>query len=375
MKIKKYVANSMPEAMNQIRKELGPDAVILNSKEILQGGFLGLFKKRKIEVVAVHDPDPFQQVNQKSSNDKTPVLQKEREKPQAHVEQGDVLIELKQLKRLIQSQALNSKDAFPPDFNIVYQYLLKQEVSEDYAAEIMQSVVEDSKNMQEISIQDIVVKTKREIVKRLRSHTFSGIQDDKKIIHFVGPTGVGKTTTLAKVAGNSMLQDNKKIAFITMDTYRIAAIEQLKTYAEILQVPIKVAYSAQDYVQALDEFAAYDLILVDTAGRNFRDERYIEELKKNMSVEHNTEVYLVLSLTAKLTDLSAIKDKFATIPVKEFIFTKLDETRQYGGLLTLMLESGKGIGYMTNGQSVPDDVLQPTAEQIAELIMGDFFHE
>ncbi|MDY0408177.1 hypothetical protein [Paracerasibacillus soli] len=109
MKIKKYVANSMPEAMNQIRKELGPDAVILNSKEILQGGFLGLFKKRKIEVVAVHDPDPFQQVNQKSSNDKTPVLQKEREKPQAHVEQGDVLIELKQLKRLIQSQALIPK--------------------------------------------------------------------------------------------------------------------------------------------------------------------------------------------------------------------------------------------------------------------------
>ncbi len=124
--------------------------------------------------------------------------------------------------------------------------------------------------------------------KHLNDLQFDGIDYDRQIIQFVGPTGVGKTTTLAKIAAQSILQHEKKIAFITADTYRIAAIEQLKTYARILDVPLEVAYSIEDYKNALDKFQDYDIIFVDTAGRNFRDERYVHELKEVISFEKFT---------------------------------------------------------------------------------------
>src|SRR5699024_5525665 len=163
----------------------------------------------------------------------------------------------------------------------------------------------------------------------------------------VGPTGVGKTTTIAKVAAKLMLEDTKKIAFITTDTYRIAAIEQLKTYARILNIPVEVAYNVKDYQQALKKLEGYDLILVDTAGRNFRDAKYIRELQENTG---NSEVatYLVLSLTAKPKDLNDIYDQFYQIPLEAVIFTKLDETTQYGSMLNIAVTKEIGIAYVTD---------------------------
>src|SRR5690606_7134176 len=140
------------------------------------------------------------------------------------------------------------------------------------------------------------------------------------------PTGVGKTTTIAKVAAKLMLKKQKKVAFITTDTYRIAAIEQLKIYARILNIPVEVAYNVDDYKQAIQKLSNYDVILVDTAGRNFRNPVYIKQLKELMGNVDHIATYLVLSLTAKPKDLQDIFIQFEEIPLKEIIFTKLDET-------------------------------------------------
>src|SRR5699024_3955733 len=167
----------------------------------------------------------------------------------------------------------------------------------------------------------------------------------------------------------AMLVDQKKVAFITTDTYRIAAIEQLKTYARILDVPVEVAYTLEDYHEAIKQFSAYDLILVDTAGRNFRDDKYIQELQQ--SVDSNTQTYLVLSLTAKPNDIIDIDKQFQYLSINEVIFTKLDETLQYGSMINIALKSQVGIAYLTNGQDVPDDLIRPNANIVSHYIINE----
>ncbi|WP_188454372.1 flagellar biosynthesis protein FlhF [Virgibacillus oceani] len=368
MKVKKYVAPTMPEAMNQIRKELGANAVILNSKEVNQGGFLGFFKKRKIEVVAAIDPQPHAPKTSNTSYNTT------SEKPKALKgnASNDVLQEIKHLKKIIEQQSLQTRHHYQPDYKIVYQHLIDQEIESDLASELIENVIKQHEEKKiEPTLEQIFQDVKYQITDQLHFLSFEGIRYDKKIIHFVGPTGVGKTTTIAKIAAKSMLNENKKVAFITADTYRIAAIEQLKTYARILDVPIEVAYNLNDYKTAVEQFANYDLILVDTAGRNFREKKYVAELKRNIQFETDIETYLVLSLTAKPKDIQDIYDQFQHIPIKELIFTKIDETRQYGSMLNVMLTNKKGIAFLTNGQDVPDDLIQPSPELITSYIIGE----
>lgn len=372
MKVKKYVAPTMPEVMNQIRKELGPEAVILNSKQILSGGFLGLFKKKRIEIIAALDPDPLPSQSDKHSN-AIPTSSNAIDLSSKIDSNSEVLNEIKHLKKIIEVQSIKNKENLQPDYKIAFQYLLEQELDRKYAEEIINTVV---KYHQETRITPDIEQIMRDIGKEINNKmnglTFQGITYDKKIVQFVGPTGVGKTTTIAKVAANSLLNDHKRVAFITSDTYRIAAIEQLKTYARILDIPLEVVYTTDDYKNAINKFAGYDLILVDTAGRNFRDERYVQELKKGIDMQLNTDIYLVLSLTAKPKDLTEIYDQFYHIPIKEVIFTKIDETRQYGSIVNIALDKQVGVAYLTNGQDVPDDLLQVTPSVISDLVMGGY---
>jgi flagellar biosynthesis protein FlhF len=262
--------------------------------------------------------------------------------------------------------------SFPPDYQIVYQHLLDQKITENIAIEIISNILKQhGENETAPTLAQIFQFTKQEIKTRLQALSFNGMTYDQQIVHFVGPTGVGKTTTLAKVAASCMLKDDKKVAFITADTYRIAAIDQLKTYAQILDVPLEVAYNRQDYQASISKFADYDLILVDTEGRNFRNQQYIEELNKNIAFDDNMATYLVLSLTAKPKDLLAIYQQFRDIPVKKLIFTKMDETRQYGSMLNVMMENDMGIACLTNGQNVPDDLLNPSADMLINFIVGE----
>lgn len=368
MKMKKYVAATMPEAMHQIRKELGSDAVILNSKEVKNGSFFGLFKKRNIEVIAALDPQPTPQKNKQK-----PVLPDTRKEKELSKTDNNVLTEIKHLRKLIEVQNQQKQTSFNPQYSLVYQHLIDQEVMESIASKIVHTMMDQHADCEDEIGQSVIFQdTQKEISTRLLPLSFEGITYKKKVIHFVGPTGVGKTTTLAKVAAESMLKERKKVAFITADTYRIAAIEQIRTYAKILDVPLEVAYDIKGYKQAVEKFKDYDLILVDTAGRNFRDEKYVHELKENIDFNDEIETYLVLSLTAKPKDLQKISDQFKHVQIKAYIFTKVDETRQYGSMLNLTLSNQIGIAYMTNGQDVPDDIVKASPDKISEYIVGEY---
>lgn len=368
MRIKKFVANSMPEAMKQIKDQLGKDAIILNSKEIKPSGIFGLFKRKKIEVTAMLDEDirtPTEPRREKMTKPKVnPYIP-----PKGQADESRILDEIKHLQSILTKQPVQSELNFPPMLNNVYEYLVEQEVDTTIATSIVQSIVDESttENLDRETIERLL---ENEIKQRFSQVSFDNILPPSKVIQFVGPTGVGKTTTIAKVAANSMLNNNHSVAFITADTYRIAAIEQLKTYATILDVPLEVVYSKADYDQALQKFASYDRIFVDTAGRNYREDRYIQELNQFIATPlYPTQTFLVLSLTAKTSDIKGIYDQFKKLNIEQVIFTKLDETNSYGSLLNLAENEKVGIAYLTNGQNVPDDLLQPDAAMMTEMIL------
>src|SRR5690625_3544633 len=324
MKVKKYIAPTMPEVMSKIRKELGPDAVILNSKEIKRGGFLGLFKKRNIEVVAALDPEP---IIPKSTTE-TQIPSKNPLKTEENNIHTEVLQEIKHLKSMIEHQAFRTTSNYLPDYQFEYQHLIDQGVDVQLAQEIMDTVLKQYEENGEMKVSQMVMHAiQSEIENRLNDISFQGITYEEQIIHLVGPTGVGKTTTIAKIAANCMLNDHKKVAFITTDTTRIAQNDKLKTKANMRNIPIEVAYTAKDYQMALKKFASYDVILVDTAGRNFRDDKYIQELKKMIDFNVNTESYLVLSLTDKSQDIIDIKQQIQQLVINKMIYTITDTTQ------------------------------------------------
>lgn len=367
MKIKKYIAPTMPELMKKVRKELGADAVILNSKVIYTGGFLGLFKKRNMEVVAALDPQPIKPKIEEQSKPFIPLstnTTKENDKQQV------LLDEVRAMRKWMEKTTSNEADVFPPTYQAVVDLLLEQEVNLDIAHEIVADSIENN-STEDTTYQTAKKQAGEAINKRLGRYDFGGVTYHKKFVHLVGPTGVGKTTTIAKIAANCMLVDGKKVALITTDTYRIAAIEQLKTYSKILDIPLEIAYTIEDYRNAREKFKSYDIVLVDTAGRNFRDTKYIAELGKVVDLEHDIDTYLVLSLTTKSTDLDVIYNQFENIPIKKLIFTKKDETATYGAILNLALKYQIGVAYLTDGQDVPDNIEAATSKKMSDLIVGD----
>ncbi|RKJ07476.1 flagellar biosynthesis protein FlhF, partial [Butyricicoccus sp. 1XD8-22] len=178
----------------------------------------------------------------------------------------------------------------------------------------------------------------------------------KKYINVFGPTGVGKTTTIAKMAARSVLEKKKRIGFITTDTYRIAAIEQLKIYANLLQAPIEIVYNAQDYERAVQKMENVDLVFIDTAGRNYKEGKYVSDIKELIDFRDMSESFLVLSLTSKEKDMEIIIEQFNDVPIEKFIFTKIDETNSIGTIFNLMIKYNKGLAYYTDGQEVPEDI-------------------
>lgn len=368
MKVKKYIAPSMPEAMKKVRQDLGTNAVILQTKEVKRGGFLGLFAKKRIEVVAGLDPNPI-----RSDESKKETVLGEVEKtisPSVQRDNEVILSELQQLKQMIHLQSSGKLDSELPEYQLAFRHLVDQEVDEAVAIEIINTIIKSNGKEEQITYEAVMEAVGEYIEKRIRSFDLSRLTE-KKVIQFIGPTGVGKTTTIAKIAATLMLNNLKKVAFITTDTYRIAAVDQLKTYARILNVPLEVAYSLEEYREAIAKLKDYDVILVDTAGRNFREEKFVDQLEKNSEADTELDTYLVLSLTAKPKDIMDTFDQFHAIPIQAIIFTKIDETTQFGSLINLPLTKGVDIAFLTNGQDVPDDLLIANPKKISQLITGD----
>ncbi len=192
----------------------------------------------------------------------------------------------------------------------------------------------------------------------------------RRVIALVGPTGVGKTTTVAKLAANFKLTHGLRVGLITVDTYRIAAVEQLKTYAEIIDLPLTVVNDPAEMPRALDELGAVDLVFIDTAGRSPRDEIKIRELAEFLLQARPDEVHLVLSAVAGQRGLRSAVERFAPVQVDRLILTKLDEAESLGGLLAVLGLSSRPLSYVTTGQTVPDDIEPADRKRLASLILG-----
>jgi len=392
LKVKKFIAGSMPEAMKNVRKELGNNAVILNSRVVFSGGFLGLFRKKNIEVIAAVDqsnparePKPVSKEKRKPLDQLPDTLNEDVSQAEppgnpgvekdVKANQSDhILREIANIKELIQNQSIETAQAnplYPEPVQRIEALMTEQEFSSSLKKKMTRTLMQRwFQQGPKTTTEEMAGLFTGELVKFLSAKPFGGISFTKKYVTVIGPTGVGKTTTLAKLAANCLLDHQKKVAFITTDTYRIAAIEQLKTYAQILNVPLEVCYNSEEFQTAKEKFSSYDIVLIDTAGRNFRNKLYVEELKKMMDFNVESEVFLVLSLTAKQKDMEAVVQSFSDIPIGRFIFTKADEASCYGSMINLIDRFGIGVAYITNGQNVPDDVAAGTPETIAKLVAG-----
>lgn len=208
----------------------------------------------------------------------------------------------------------------------------------------------------------------------VRRLVYLGCDTTPKVHVFVGPPGVGKTTTIAKIASNEILQYQRKVGLITVDTYRIGAIEQLKTYASILNVPIKVVHNAEELKQALMELEDCDRIIVDSMGRTHRDYDNLKELKELLSVLDRYTCYLVLSMSTKYRELTRIMTEFQFLNYNHLILTKLDECERNENILNIFYQFQYPVAYLCTGQEVPTDIEIPTFKRILELIWGEI-HE
>ncbi|MBB5323656.1 flagellar biosynthesis protein FlhF [Anoxybacillus tepidamans] len=375
MKVKKFVAPSMPEAMKMIRAELGNDAVILNSKVVHKGGFFGLFTKKNIEVIAAVDSKPVRSTTNENKGkfvNPTPVQRPSSEqKPASDAALLNELNELKTMLKQLSTNVVTNFASYPRPLNELNELLIEQELSNTLRQEIMAEAVERWYLHRGTATKKQVMSWVKEILlKKIEGLSFGGLSFQKKYVNVVGPTGVGKTTTLAKMAADCALKHRKKVAFITTDTYRIAAIDQLKTYAKILDVPLEVCYNMEDFREAKKKFSTYDVVFIDTAGRNFRNPQYVKDLREIIDFNEEMETFLVLALTAKWVDMKTIYEQFSFIHIDRFIFTKLDETSQYGAMFNLMTDYQAGVAYLTNGQSVPDDIIEASPEKIVNTLLG-----
>lgn len=367
MNMKKYTADTMVEAMQKVRADFGDHAIILSSNVVESKGFLGLFKKKSVEVVAGYDTpkQPTTRLNTSESlrADETSETTKQLKN------------EMAEMKKLLESMKYAPPvelSQFPDELQTMLRYLKKQGIADKVITEIGNSMFTYMKETKQDLTMDMQLEHVKTFFKeQIEAFPFGGISFEKKYINVLGPTGVGKTTTIAKIAARTLLEKKKKVGFITTDTYRIAAIEQLRTYANLLQAPVEVVYSPSDFKAAIDKFAHLDYVFIDTAGRNYKESKFVEDLKEIVDFTLDMETFLVLSMTSKEEDMRVIIEQFKAFQIEKFIFTKMDETNSIGSLFNLMNEYHSGVAYYTNGQEVPEDLEEATVGNVIDLLLED----
>jgi flagellar biosynthesis protein FlhF len=254
---------------------------------------------------------------------------------------------------------------------LIYNQLIANEVDEKFANQIVGEIEPTLKKDAPIDV--ILASFYQKIILKLgQTKTLEFCEGKTKFIFFIGPTGVGKTTTIAKLASSIKVGKKAKVAMITSDTYRIAAVEQLRTYANILDIPIRVIYSETEMEEAKQEFGSYDVVLVDTAGRSHKSREQRDSIEKliHSVPEEERETYLVLSATTKYKDLVKITETYSDITDYRLIFTKLDETSSIGNIFNIKMLTNASLSYATFGQNVPNDIDKVDAQNIARQLLG-----
>lgn len=378
MKIKKYVGADFQEAIQKAKKEMGQDAIILHTRHIKKGGFLGFFARAQVEITVAMDESL--QVDRdrrrgmsaaaapenKSSTGNTPTA-KTSELVQEMLQMKEIMSDIK--SKMNEVGSIRGISDRVQDF---YHRLVENNVDGQIALKIASSVesrLPGNKSTDPAWVEEVCTRTLQEYIMDIQKPS---VLPEKKgvIVVLVGPTGVGKTTTIAKLAANMAFLENKQVAMITLDTYRIAAAEQLRTYAEIIGVPLKVVFTTADLEESILQFKDKDVIFIDTAGRSPFNAEHMEELRQFINIAQPDETVLVLSVTTSTRELIDIYEKFGSMNIDRLIFTKLDETRHYGQILNTIDEIRLPIAYFTNGQNVPDDIETPDPIRFAQMLMG-----
>ena len=255
---------------------------------------------------------------------------------------------------------------------LLYNKMMDNEINEKYAKDIIEEIDKNCKA--DVTLDFMLSEIYQIMILKLgKPYVMEENERKPKVIFFVGPTGVGKTTTIAKIASSFRVEHKKKVALLTADTYRIAAAEQLRTYANILEVPFRVVYTAKEIAASIEDFREYDYILVDTTGHSPNNEAQCESMSDLISSVDNSaikEVFLVLSASTKYGDLMKIADTYKEIADYKLIFTKLDETATLGNIYNLKLYTGATLSYVTCGQNVPDDIEYFNPQSTVKQLLG-----
>lgn len=417
MIINKFQGKTEEEATEKARAEMGGSVVIMNVREIKPKGLFRTFKSSTYEVTAAKE-EKEQYVNAQpaikaplkqheninyAADEKIQLPIQEKHAPEAPrvavpqtvtdaIQSGIKEWELEEkleslqnmLEKNLQGENTNATIKFSADttgqsegfrcMKMIYEKLLENEVDEKYVNQIMDDV---ERVIRTSSSMDVVLSSvyQKMILKfgQPAGIELPPVQGQPKIIFFIGPTGVGKTTTIAKIASKFKVDMGRKVAFMTADTYRIAAAEQLRIYANILNTPLSIIYSTDELDAAIGCVQDHDLVLVDTAGfshKNKEQRENVTRLVESVDGKYEKEVYLVLSATTKYRDLLDIVDIYKDISDYKIIFTKLDETTTYGNLLNVRMYSGAELSYVTTGQNVPDDMEIFDTQKVVKQLLG-----
>lgn len=399
----------MAECLSQVKTSMGTDALILHTRTYQTKRWLGLRKREVVEITAgkgvkgAARPRPGQTTAQSKANptsspipgtygrngtprplnistptNGTPQPKSLLETPAgASAAMMNLTQEVTTLKQMMKDLlvATRAKQApqIPEELFDLYESLTQAGVSRDLATEIMKSVQRQVRG-EHYGNADFMRERLIEQIEKLVPVAPPIIRSRKgspQVVALIGPTGVGKTTTIAKMAANMKLRERYRVGLITLDTYRIAAVDQLRRYAEIIGAPLKVVGSAEELRDAVKAMADLEFILIDTAGRSPKDKNKLGELKKLLEAAQPEHVHLVLSATSSQESIELAAGQFGDVRSDSVIFTKLDEAAQLGSLLNVLQRIKRPLAYITTGQDVPDDIEPAAGKRLAQLLLGD----
>lgn len=420
MIIKKFQAKTEEAALELARKELGSGIVVMNVKKVKKKGLFSIFKPQQVEVTVALEEEEKQNFreavakvseiarqSEAAGNSRSAKTEPEQPAKQGKAEPGSqpekqrkpekntqtidgrqesaIEEKLSTLQNLLEKQISDvqekEKDSTEEEkkedsnvafFQLLYKMLLDNEIEETYVGQLVDELDGSVKPDMPIDYLLSVVYQKM-VLKFGQIKTIQPAEKGPKLIYFIGPTGVGKTTTIAKIASRFSVVEKKKIVLLTADTYRIAAAEQLRTYANILEVPFRIIYTPQEIRTAIEDYAAYDYIFVDTSGHSQKNTDQRDDtlaLLRAADGQAEKEVYLVVSATTKYRDLLNIADTYKKLTDFRLVFTKLDETQCQGNLFNLRLHTDAPMSYVTCGQNVPDDIGEFDAQKTVKLLLG-----
>ena len=393
MIIKRYIVNSMNEAMTRIRYELGTDAVIISQRKIRKPGIKGLFSSKIIEVTAAVENQVVEQEqtvvssfdsinkvveqeiaikenaiknNERQSQKQNSIVHRDSQYVEGKSEtrsdnySESIMNEMMKMKTMISELADVNKPMNNTKSDI--EKILEEN---DIDSENIENIVMKIKNIKlEVSEYE-----KLKIVLKDMINVISPKLEGRIVL--VGPTGVGKTTTIAKLAGKLALVERRKVGLITVDTYRIGAVEQLKTYADIMNIPFKVVYNMSDMENAIESMSECEVVLIDTTGRSSKNRMQIAELRTFVDKADTKNIHLVISATTKNKDIKYIIEGYQILHYNSIIVTKLDETSTYGSILNILENAKIPLSFVSTGQNVPDDIKELSADKIVSLILGE----